>query len=382
MMNNQLSIEQIVEEQQALAKWFLCEKCGKICNKATLATCGHIFCAGCLIQSEDRATNNYCLTCKAPLSNQDLFSGHFLDNFLYNQFNCYCINSKEGCQWKGKVGEYYENHINNCHFCKKETLALDDSGTIEIPIEKEEQNQKNWLNECSFKVLKTEDEINIAIENASNDYFTPNQLKNLHNEINGEIFETESKTDLRGQSNSNDLYKINNLNGGIEEEELEEINPPSYIEYYKDNFSDITKNISVQKEYSTVIIVAEKASYTEPFLYLFPFFLNKFVGCKCEITISKRDLSKNSIILFGLSQNKKVFANYIDCVENEEFFNLKSTFIFEYDEKENTILLSSQKHDLIFRNILPDNYIPKRYFLYPFIISTSPKNEFELHIYN
>ena len=90
------------------------------------------------------------------------------------------------------------------------------------------------------------------------------------------------------------------------------------------------------------------------------------------------DFLKNYLNL----DNKKVFANYIDCVQNEEFFNDKSTFIFEYDEKENTILLSSQKHDLIFRNILPDDYIPKKYFLYPFIISTSPKNEFELHIYN
>lgn len=379
MMKNQLSIEQITESQRALAKWFLCEKCAKICNKAILATCGHIFCDGCLIHNEDRDVDNFCTTCKAPLSKQDLFSGHFLDNFLYNQFNCYCINRKEGCKWKGKVGEYYDHHINNCQFDKKETIILNDSDIIEIPIEKVEQTQKNWLNECSFKVLKTEDEINIAIENASNDYFTPNQLKNLHNEINGEIFETESKIVLPGERNNNDLY---NSNAGMEEDEFEDINSPSHIEYYKDSFSDITKNINVKKEYSTVIIVAEKASYTEPFLYLFPFFLNKFVGCKCELTITKRDQSKDSIILFGLSQNKKVFANYIDCVQNEEFFNDKSTFIFEYDEKENTILLSSQKHDLIFRNILPDDYIPKKYFLYPFIISTSPKNEFELHIYN
>ena len=74
----------------------------------------------------------------------------------------------------------------------------------------------------------------------------------------------------------------------------------------------------------------------------------------------------------------------INDIELRKFLSMNAfnKYITEYKNKENSLIISNSKRTLSFNNIIQENVLHLKCFYYPFLVSTSPKNSFELHIYN
>lgn len=347
-METQLTLKEIEPYDKEQAKWYLCQNCKRIAKNIKLATCGHIFCGHCLSESYI-AMPNKCKTCKIELKDEEIFNGVFLDTFINENINCHCPNNSVGCTWRGKVGEYYEEHIMNCSL--REVTNNDDMNeNFKLEISVEEEND-NWLNKCNFEICDK----NKEYEKPMNSYLTPNQLKILQKEINGECYEY--------------------TNAIIDDDQL------SDASYFNDR--KISKLLfNSQNEYSTIQINISKASTDEPYIYMFPFFVTNDEKFKYTLLITKRDYGTESIITLGLSRNKCEYHNYINSKDHDDFFIEGDTITVEYINLENRLIISNKKEKLTFDNIIQEDSQNKKFLYYPFLVSTSPNNAFELHIYN
>lgn len=354
-MESQLTLKEIAESDREQAEYYLCANCNRIARNIKLSTCGHIFCGHCLSESYC-AISNRCKKCNIELKDEDIFNGAFLDVFINEHINCHCVNTSVGCTWEGKVGQYYEEHIMNCSIREVESNKEDnmnDNFRLEISVDENEGNNNNWINQCDFEICDNNKEFK---PRSSNTNLTQKQLKLLQNEINGECYEyTNVIIDDDNYSTDSILKtgKISNL------------------------FDNNNKN-----EYSTIYLNISKASMDEPFIYMLPFFITNTDNCKYSINITNRDYKKDSIITLGLCLNKSEYHNFIDSTEQNDFFLKGETITVEYKNKENSLIISNSKRTLSFNNIIQENVLHLKCFYYPFLVSTSPKNSFELHIYN
>ena len=341
-MEQQLSLNDIIEDERVLGKIFLCEKCKKICYNIYISKCGHIFCNHCLLLG----TQNYCPTCKRYLKPNDINEGQFLDNFLTIHITCYCVNKSLGCSWRGTIKEYYTKHIHNCILCYNEE---DDK------IKNAEESLKgDWVNNCIFKVIKPKEENTIDNGITKNKILSENLLKDLQKIITGDYTESE-------QSIYSNNVQYDSTSYGSKDQQLK--------------VSEITNS---NNDDGTITIKAEYASVNDPYVFFFPFCITYTMNIKCELRVLQRDYSKTSIISFGLSEDKNSFHNYFDSIY-EDFFSLNEIIVIQYNAQDNTIIISNSKKKISIDKVLPKEDFVKKY--YPFIMFTSPINVFELHIY-
>ena len=343
-MEQQLTLNDIIEEERVLGRIFLCEKCKKICYNIYISKCGHIFCNHCLLLG----TQNYCPTCKLYLKPNDINDGQFLDNFLNIHISCYCVNKSLGCSWKGSIKEYYTKHIHNCILCYNE---------VDDKIKNTEERIKdNWVNNCIFKVIKPKEENTIDSDIFNNTMLSENALKDLQKIITGDYNESE-------QSIYSNNAQYDSTSDGSKEQ--------------KGKDSEIS---NLRNDDNIITIKAEYASVNDPYVFFFPFCITYSMNIKCELRVIQRDYSKTSIISFGLSEDKNIFHNYFDSIY-EDFFSLNEVILIEYNAEDNTIFISNSNKKISIENVLPkeDLEVKKKY--YPFIMFTSPSNLFELHIY-
>ena len=83
-----------------------CPICLELVNDAKQTFCGHVFCAGCI------KTLNRCPVCKAECQ-------IFPDNRAMRQIRnlqVKCLNSKQGCEWQGDLGECDDHMTSKCSF--------------------------------------------------------------------------------------------------------------------------------------------------------------------------------------------------------------------------------------------------------------------------
>ena len=353
-MESQLTIKEIEESDRQQAEYYLCANCNRIARNIKLSTCGHIFCGHCLSESYCSISNR-CKKCNIELKDEDIFNGAFLDIFINEHINCHCVNTSVGCTWEGKVGEYYEEHIMNCSIREVESneeVKINDDFRLEISVDENEGNN-DWINQCDFEIVDNNKEFKPG---SSKTNLTQNQLKLLQKEINGEYYEYTNTIIDDDNFSTRSLLKTKKISK---------------------LFDNSNKN-----EYSTIYLNISKASMDEPFIYMFPFFITNSDNCKYSINIISRDYKDDSIITLGLSLNKSEYHNFIDSTEQYDFFLKGETIVVEYNNKENSLVISNSKRTVSFNNIIQENVLHLKCFYYPFLVSTSPKNSFELHIYN
>ena len=264
------------------------------------------------------SNSKMCKACNLELKDDEIVNGVFLDDYLNSNFHCNCVNKSFGCTWYGTVGNFYKEHIMNCPIITNINYMNDDDFILEIPIEEEKSKDTNQDYKKTTKSM-TDGECNEYLTTFDDD---------------DSFFE----------------------DGGI-------------------------SKLQCKTEYSTIHINISEASMNNPFVYLFPFYITNQDKLKYSLKIIKRDYHMKSIITLGLSPNKSEYYNYIssnDC----DFFTEGETITVEYDNIENKLIISSPKGQQVFNNVIQEDFIKKQCFYYPFIVSTSPDNAFELHIYN
>ena len=84
-----------------------CSVCLQVLRKPYQVTCcGYSFCRVCIESIKDG--NNCCPCCK--IEKFDFYPNKGLQRFLY-EFEVYCTNKSQGCQWIGELGQL-ESHLN------------------------------------------------------------------------------------------------------------------------------------------------------------------------------------------------------------------------------------------------------------------------------
>ena len=83
-----------------------CPICLELVNDAKQTSCGHVFCAGCI------KLLNQCPVCRVECQ-------IFADNRIMRQIRnlqVKCLNSKQGCEWQGDLGECDNHMTSKCSF--------------------------------------------------------------------------------------------------------------------------------------------------------------------------------------------------------------------------------------------------------------------------
>jgi len=125
-----------------------CPICHLILREPYLVSCcGNNFCHSCIQQQQ--AENGPCPVCREY--NFDVFPNQGLNRTL-KQLQVYCAHKKDGCQWKGELGEL-DQHLNSFHVEIKMTkFAEMKRGNIQwysLPFYTHQRGYKMCLSVCA-----------------------------------------------------------------------------------------------------------------------------------------------------------------------------------------------------------------------------------------
>ncbi|XP_019860774.1 PREDICTED: TNF receptor-associated factor 3-like [Amphimedon queenslandica] len=104
---------------------YVCPKCDGILRDAVQTSCGHWLCNDCAEEIFDKKETTPC--CPRTECGEELTTEEgrpfFLDRFVrkeINRFSIMCPNCKFGCDWNGKISEFYAEHLGSCVYEKEE----------------------------------------------------------------------------------------------------------------------------------------------------------------------------------------------------------------------------------------------------------------------